>query len=663
MNHCARLSLITLAAWAATPGWSAEPVFTLGEIKVTASPLSTGKMGSESIDIQDIRDQDKNTVGEAINLIGGANLSKVGPRNEQMLYLRGFDLRQVPIYIDGIPVYVPYDGYVDLGRFFTYDLSRIEVSKGFSSTLYGANTMGGAINLISRKPVKAFEGEAGAGLTFAKDGDNNASRAYVNLGSNQGNWYVQASASYSDEKYFRLPDNFAPVASEDGGPRNNSYQRDQKLNFKLGLTPNATDEYAVNFVSQDGVKGVPPYAGTTSGIAPRYWQWPYWDKDSLYFLSNTRIGAHNLKLRVYHDTFKNSLYTYDNATYSTQNLRSSFRSWYDDYTNGLSVEGDLRLSDVNQLRLALHHKEDVHRENNAGEPIRHFKDRTQSLALEDSHAFNDRLSLVTGLIYNRRETLQAEDFQNGVIKPFQLGVNDATNGQIGLFYRASDTGKLHATIAQKSRFPTIKDRYSYRLGTAIPNADLKTEQAVHYEVGYEDVYNKQLALGVNVFYSDITNLIQSVSVPATACTSPPCSQMQNVGKATSSGLELSLRSSQGAWDHVGNYTWLERQNKSNPAVKLTDTPRHKLFASSTWRFAPSWSTTGSVETMSSRFSSTDGRQVAGGFGVANLKAGYRLNNGLLIEAGARNLFDRLYAYTEGFFEAGRTWFLQFNMPL
>ncbi len=662
MKITPHLPLLPLAMLMAFPAQATEQVFSLGEITVTASPDGRGKLGSESIDIEDIRIQDRHTVGEAVDLVSGVNIGKFGARNEQILYLRGFDLRQVPIYIDGIPIYVPYDGYVDLGRFTTFDLSRIEVSKGFSSTLYGANTLGGAINLISRRPTKKLEGEAGVGFTFTSDGESSGRRGYVNLGSNQGAWYVQASASATEDDYYRLPDDFTPARGEDGGRRDNSYQRDRKFNIKLGLTPNATDEYAVNYVSQHGVKGTPPYAGNVAGIAPRYWRWPYWDKDSVYFLSNTRIGAHNLRVRLYHDTFKNSLFTYDDATYTTQRLRSSFQSKYDDYTNGGSVEMDLRLSEANQLRIALHLKDDIHRENNAGEPVRRFKDSTQSFALEDSHALSADWSLVTGLAYNRRETKQAQDFQNGVVLPFQLGKNDATDAQVGLFYKASTHGRLHLTVANKSRFPTIKDRYSYRMGTAIPNANLKTEEATHYEVGYADVLGKALSWQANLFRSNITNLIQAFSLAPTACSTPPCTQMQNVGKATATGIELSGRGAVGAWEYAGNYTWLERENRSNPTVRLIDTPRHKLFASLTWMLGQGWSTTGSVEGLSSRFSSSDARQVAGSFAVANLKAGYKLSNGTLFEAGARNLLDRLYAYSEGFPEQGRTWFVQANMP-
>lgn len=38
---------------------------------------------------------------------------------------------------------------------------------------------------------------------------------------------------------------------------------------------------------------------------------------------------------------------------------------------------------------------------------------------------------------------------------------------------------------------------------------------------------------------------------------------------------------------------------------------------------------------------SDGSQMSGGYAVYNLKSGYRLSNDVRIEAGIRNLFDRL----------------------
>ena len=88
-------------------------IFTLGEVVVTGEK---NKTISNSLSAQTLQDFAKNDVSKALNMLPGVSLSAVGPRNEAMVYVRGFDLRQVPLLIDGIPVYVPYDGYVDLAR-------------------------------------------------------------------------------------------------------------------------------------------------------------------------------------------------------------------------------------------------------------------------------------------------------------------------------------------------------------------------------------------------------------------------------------------------------------------------------------------------------------------------------------------------------------------
>ncbi len=637
--------------------------FTLGAVVVSATPLDEKPVGGSSIDRGKIRTHDRETVGGALNLASGVALSKVGARNEEMVYVRGFDLRQVPVFVDGIPVYVPYDGYVDLGRFTTYDLARIDVAKGFSSLIYGPNTLGGAINLISRRPSETLEGEVGIGSAWTRDGDNSSNRVYANVGSNQGSWYLQASASYLDSNYFQLPGDFEATRFEDGGHRNNSYNTDRKYNLKLGLTPNETDEYSLNYISQHGEKGNPPYAGTVSTINARYWQWPYWDKDSLYYISSTQFGKATLKLRAYHDTYENALYTYDDATYSTQDRPSSFRSYYDDYTNGASVQLDLQLGERNLLKGAYHWKEDVHREHNAGEPERGVEDRTQSLALENSYQITDALSVVAGVSHDWRETLKAEDYNSttGTISSHDRDDNSVNNAALGLYWQLREGGTVYSTVARKSRFATIKDRYSYRFGTALPNPGLDTEHATHYEIGFESDTDGVWQWNVALFHSDVTDMIQSVRIPASACSSPPCSQMQNIGEVRINGIDTGVHASFERWQLGLTYSYLDRENLSDPTVELIDTPKHKVVGDLTWKISDPWSVTASAEASSSRYSSSDGLQQTSGFGIANLKSGYRLfDQTLLIEAGVRNLLDRLYEYSEGFPEPGRTWFVQIN---
>ncbi len=638
----------------------------LETIVVTANALDTEDDNTQRISIDTIRAYDKETVGGALNLSSGVSLSKVGARNEEMVYVRGFDLRQVPVFLDGIPVYVPYDGYVDLGRFNTFGIAHIDVAKGFSSLIYGPNTLGGAINLVSRKPGNVLEGEIGAGTTWADDGNNNSRRVYTNLGSNQGSWYVQAGLSYLDVDSFSLSDDFPARRFENGDERENSYSDDRKYSLKVALTPNETDEYSLSYSSQKGEKGNPSYAGAIASISARYWQWPVWDKDSIYFLSNTQWDNVTLKVRAYHDTYENSLFTYDDATYTTQNRPSSFKSWYDDFTNGASAQLDFQISSNNLLKAAYHWKEDIHREHNAGQPIRRTSDRTQSLVLEDTHDITNKLSLVAGVSHDWRDSLEAEDYNanTGVISDFPKGDNSANNTTLGFFYRLTDASRVHLTAARKHRFATIKDRFSYRMGSAIPNPDLHSEEADHYELGYEHKLSNQLRWDISVFRSDITDMIQAISIPASACSAPPCSQMQNIGEVRATGADTGLHFSLGDVQLGTVYSYLDRDNITSPPVRLIDTPRHKFAADLRWNITRAWNLTATTEASSSRYTTSNGVQQTKGFGVTNLKTGYRIfDEKLLVEAGARNVFDRLYEYSEGFPEAGRTWFLQINYSL
>ena len=649
--RCGMLSAAMSAAFAV----QAEESFQLGRVEVTAEK-GLPAAASERLEADELRDENRETVGDALDLLPGVTMSNFGARNEQTLYLRGYDMRQVPVFIDGIPVYVPYDGYVDLGRFTTYDLAEIDVTKGFSSVLYGPNTLGGAINLVSRRPQKAFEGEVGAGYSTGEKKGSDGTRAWANLGSNQGKWYAQFSASYLDQDAYAMSGDFVPQAYEDGGLRNNAYRTDTKGSLKLGYTPNATDEYAVGYVNQQGEKGTPPYAGTDPTVKARYWQWPYWNKESLYLVTRTALsGGSYVKGRLYYDIFKNSLYSYDDATYTTQTRPYAFQSWYDDHSYGGSLEYGKPL-DRHLLKTAVHYKLDHHEEHDAGQPIRTFEDQTASVAFEDTYTLNQDHYLVAGVSYDARDSLRAEDYNSatGIISDFPSNKASAWNPQIGWFGKLGQADEARLTLSRKTRFPTIKDRYSYRLGSAIPNPDLQPEKATTVEAGWVHRFGKVARLDTAIFYSEVRDLIQSVDL------TPSTYQLQNIGKVINQGVELSAQAWLGdAVEVGGNYTYLKRDNKSSD-LKLTDVPDNKLLAHLTWHVTRPLSITASVQSEGERYSSTDGVRKAKAFTVYGLRAGYEFGRGLTGRFGVENLTDENYAYQEGYPEAGRTWYGNLN---
>ena len=82
--------------------------------------------------------------------------------------MRGFNRFEVPLLIDGIRVFLPADNRLDYGRFLTSDIAEIQVAKGYVSVLDGPDGMGGAINLVTRKPTKAVEAEASATVDLGR---------------------------------------------------------------------------------------------------------------------------------------------------------------------------------------------------------------------------------------------------------------------------------------------------------------------------------------------------------------------------------------------------------------------------------------------------------------------------------------------------------------
>ena len=177
------------------------------------------------------------------------------------------------------------------------------------------NTMGGAINLITKKPTRELEGDIGYGFETGKNAKTYGNNVEFNIGSKQELFYIQAGGSYMEDMGQQLSHKFTTDVNknEDGGRRENSVQRDKKFNIKFGFTPNETDEYAISYINQKGEKEQPYYVGRyRHSNWNRYWDWPKWDRESLYFLSHTDFGAVYLNTKIFHDTFKNGLHDFAN---------------------------------------------------------------------------------------------------------------------------------------------------------------------------------------------------------------------------------------------------------------------------------------------------------------------------------------------------------------
>jgi len=629
-----------------------DGAFKLGEVTVVVTDKQEAlETVNTRLDAEQIRALNLDTVGAALTALPGVNLT-VNSRNEQMLYVRGNDSRQVPVFVDGIPVYVPYDGEMDYGRFTTFDLAEIQVAKGYSSILYGPNTLGGAINMVTRRPTRPFEGDVAAGVA---EGDGQ--RAAFNVGTRQTSYYLQGGASYLSSDHWRLPSGFAPTSREGGGWRDNSFTRDKKASLKAGWTPNATDEYVVAYQNQQGRKGNP--VCTNPQITANYWQWPTWNKESVSLSTRTALGAQSdLKVRAYYDTYENTIVGYTDATYTTinttGNLKPTGRSFYRDFTHGALAEFQTTLVPSHSLRAVLQTKTDVHRDGTGAIPSTagwtHFEDHYLSAGLEDSVSLAPAWDLSLGAGWDQ-------------LRPVSSGIwtlpqpRAYWHGQAGLFWRAAPALQVYATVAQKEHFPTLKDRYSLRFGTYIDNPGLAPERSLNLETGAKLALGTRLQVEAALFSSTIRDLIQGMPLPGGMM------QMQNIGEVRHTGGEVSAAFKPSDAFQAGlGYTYLDRRNVTYPAVKLTGTPRNRLSGFVKAQVLPSLHVLASVQSQDALWDSYANlakQSVTarlGGFTTANLSLGWKPVAAVQLDAGFTNVLDRTYQLSTGYPLPGRMWF-------
>lgn len=661
----AATALTTLPLMGVNGAWAADNVFSLGEINVSAHQESDNPVGGSTVTDEEMWEFHRETLPDALNLMPGVVATPgAGSRNEAVINVRGFDRWQVPLMMDGIRLYLPADNRIDFDRFLTPDLAEIQVSKGYVSVLNGPDGMGGAINLVTRKPTKEFEAMGQSTMSIANNGQFNGYTVYGNVGTKQNLYYLQAGAEEKDRERWRVSDSFDATRAENGGNRDHTDKNDWRVNMKAGYTPNATDEYSLNFTKQSGEKH--GLAGITGSSGNSTWDWPAWNTWSLYWLSSTKIAnIDTLKTKAYYNTFTNTLTGYTNASLSNK----SWSSFYDDHAYGGSVEYDTDRISMNTLKAALHYRRDSHTEwqdtytgTPTFEPKQKSEEDTYSAALENTFHITPKFDWVGGISYDIRNPQQAQDYASGAFVDYKTDNNYAFNWQSAAIYRYSDTGKVHAAVSDRTRFPTMFERFSSRFGGALSNPTLRPERALNKEVGVADNVTPTTRVEATVFHNHVENAIESVSIPYNGST---YSQSQNVGNANYQGFELAVTQAIGSSLEVGGnytFTYANIHNPTDASYRLSTLPQHKGMIYGKWTPMEGWSVVPSVDLASDRWSNstTSGSSPArriGAYELVNLKIGYQVTEGWEVDLSARNLLDQDYQLSDGYPEEGRNFLI------
>jgi iron complex outermembrane receptor protein len=648
----------------------------LGEITIYSARPNGIPIGASVVTQSDIQLLNRDTLDTAVELASGASVSAVGARNETDVWLRGFDRWRVPLYQDGIPIYLPVDDRIDFSRFSTLDLAEIQIAKGFASVIDGPGAMGGSINLVSRVVSKPLEAEGRVGTLFDSSGSNVGYITDLFAGTRQAEWYVQAAGSFNSQSHFRLSDDFSPGTFQGSGDRLDSQHQDYKINVKAGYVPNAGSEYAFNFIDQVGYKGNPVVDSAVPNAdlnQVKYWTWPAWDKKDFYWLSKNTLddlGSY-LKTRVYYDKFFNQLDSYDSLAYDTQNTPKSFNSTYDDRAAGASVElSETLFGGRDAVRVAGHYRWDQHNETEStrnapfatfyGQPWETAEETTSSIALENIYHPTSAWDLIAGTSFDYRHLIgDSQWVAAGVVPPFgssfayPVANKHATNAEAAAVYHYSEEGSVHLSYADRSRFPTLFEMYSTRFGTFVNNPELRPERSHYAQVGIDDsVYGTHVV--VNAFYVRLVDGI--VSVPL----SPAISESENVGLERRYGYELELsRRLSSTFEVSMNYSDLVREVQDGDYVP-TDTPDHKFVAFAQWRPITHLAIVPSLDIESKRWLQSAVNATVyyrgGSFSLFNAKAVYEFVPGATFELGSTNITDRNYLVEDGYHEPGRQYF-------
>lgn len=123
-------------------------------ISATRNPASLNKITASSSIITEDQIK-KSTATNLKGLLGSSNLVHIldyGTGSLSSVSIRGSTSSQVLILLDGERINSPLSGGVDIDNLPVSNIKRVEIIRGGQSAMYGADAVGGIINIITKQP-------------------------------------------------------------------------------------------------------------------------------------------------------------------------------------------------------------------------------------------------------------------------------------------------------------------------------------------------------------------------------------------------------------------------------------------------------------------------------------------------------------------------------
>jgi iron complex outermembrane receptor protein len=513
---------------------SSRPYF-VGEVVVNSEADNpTNGTGTVAVlEADEIAALGVTSVAEALEHVTGVSMS-TGARNEQRIWIRGYQQSEVLVLIDGIPIADPYSGQVDLGQIPVSDVAKIIVTRGGASPLYGPNALGGVINIVT---VQGAEGLSAKGNI--RTTKNSTVEADAGFGGARGpfDWYLGATFGQSDG--FDLSKDFVPTPFQPSGTRVNSDFERFSMMGRVGLRSKELGRFTATFRLIDAEKGVPFHTTQPSGFIKfsRFPEWRQgtaavgWEKN----LKNTRF----IRSQIFSHSFDNTLDVYSDPDLQDLILRSAFA---DDSLGGFVVTGQTIGS--HYLTGALHFREDRHRRYEGNSPaaqvlVETYTSRLGSASVEDRLDLSANWRLILG---GSLDSHRVEESWNATEGFLGQSSDTAFSPQIELGNEITPTLSGSFSIYRKTRFPTIQQLFA----GDVPSPHLQPERVTGSTLEYRWQPHSSLELDTSLYFDRVNNVISRIGRHA---------PYENHDEAEIYGAEISVRAEKGRWDGRFSGTW------------------------------------------------------------------------------------------------------------
>ncbi|ADG92922.1 TonB-dependent siderophore receptor [Arcobacter nitrofigilis DSM 7299] len=564
----------------------------------------------------------------------------------------------VVIYIDGIPQSSQFGYNVSFAN-----VERVEVLRGPQGTLYGKDSIGGVINIVTKTPTNEYEGEIGF-----EYGSNNYLQNKFNL----------SGPIVKDKLFFGIN---SILSKSDGDITNHNTSlnknanRNKTQNFNGNLLYKPTDDLDIKFnISKDKNYRYWINGGVVSSIDDihKYKRKDF--KDTNYDVDTyTKIDSTSQALNLSYNINNlnlNSLTTHKklemDGNYDTDwgnsNTYKGLERFQDATTKTFTQE--FRLSnkeDANRWLVGLYFEDEdflsdrygVQRPPNTEiNAVSKTTSKTYATFGQITFPIIDKLDLTVGGRYQKIKKNIDLNLYMAPIGSKALPINKLNDEntwntflpKIALSYKINDDITSYINIS-KGYMP---GGYNYSAQTSDRESNLFDAQtSINYELGLRGSFlDNKLNVSSSIFYMDIDDIHIYNFNPTTGGLN-----VSNGGKAHSQGIELEVKYDinnnwriessagiiQAKYDEYAN-------NNNNVNKKIENTPSHTINLGLSYYSPQGYYGRVDLQNQGSMYFNTANTIKESSYTTANLKVGYSFNN-WNIYTYAKNLTDKSYIST------------------